>query len=309
MTREQFELLKDRWAEIQARSLEHGSHEDHDAFCVMEAVAYVAGEPWSDHPQCACPTLTAFMVSWNDGLPSDGERDRLLKPLIPQLLNTRLSDAVAERRSYLALDWLIRVHTPKWLDLVPTLQKRAKDLRALPEIVDVAGATAAGKHIRLAQTEADAAWDAARAAAWAAAWDAARAAAGDAAGDAAWDAARDAARDAAQAAAWAAARDAAWAAARAAAWAAARDAAGDAARDAAGDAAGDAARAAAGDAARDAAGDAAGDAARAAAGDAAGDAARAAAWAAARAAVNPTKEWLQTSALDLFHRMLAVGET
>jgi hypothetical protein len=251
----EFKILQERWAEIQALSLASGSHnEDQDAYCVMEAVAYVAGESWSDHPECACPTLTSFMVSWNDGLPSDTERDRLLKPLIPQLVNTRVSDAVAERRSYLALDWLVRVHTPKWLDLVPSLHDRAKELRALPEISDMAGAAAAGKHVRLAQTDAAAAWDAARAAARDAAW----AAAQDAAGAAAGAAARAAARDAAGAAARAAARAAAWDAARAAAWDAAWDAAGDAA------------------------------------------------WAAARDALKPTTEYLQTSALDLFARMLEV---
>jgi hypothetical protein len=195
-------------------SLKHGSHKSiYEGACAMELVSYIAGEPWSDHPQCVCPTLTSFTISWNDGLPSDTERDRLLKPLIPQLVNTRVSDAVAQRRSYLALDWLIRVNTPKWLDLVPALHERAKELRALREIADTAGAAAAGKCARLAQTDAAAAGAAARAAAGAAAW----AAAGDAAGAAAWAAAWDAAGDAAGAAAGDAARDAARAAARAAA--------------------------------------------------------------------------------------------
>jgi hypothetical protein len=42
----------------------------------------LANEPWSDHPQCTCPTITAFMIFWNDSLPSDKDRDRLLKPLL-----------------------------------------------------------------------------------------------------------------------------------------------------------------------------------------------------------------------------------
>ena len=36
--------------------------------CVMEAAAFVAGEPWSDHPECTCPVIAAFMRGWNDGL-------------------------------------------------------------------------------------------------------------------------------------------------------------------------------------------------------------------------------------------------
>jgi hypothetical protein len=104
-------------------------------------------------------------------------------------------------------------------------------------------------------------------------------------------------------AAWnvaAAARDAAWTAAGAATW----DAAGAAARDAAGAAARDAARAAVGDAV----GDAAADAARAAARAATGAAARAAAWdaagAAARVKLALIVTELQTSAIDLYDRMV-----
>src|SRR6185437_15550026 len=176
--------LADRFAALEKLSLESGSHEEFEkGMCVMEAVAYVAGEPWSDHPQCACPVITSFMIAWNDGLPNDAERDRLLKPLVPQLIDTRSTTAVKERRSYMALDWLIRVHTPKWLDLVPSLASHAKALRGLDEIVDMAGATAAGQFTRAARAAAeDAAWDAARAAAWDAAWAAAWAAAWDAAG-------------------------------------------------------------------------------------------------------------------------------
>jgi hypothetical protein len=203
-----------------------GSHRSiEDGMCVMEAVSYVAGEAWSDHPECACPVITVFMVSWNDSLPNDAERDRLLKPLIPQIVGTRSTKEVEERRSYMALDWLIRVFTPKWLDLVPALHEHAKALRELDAIADMAGAAAAGKRVSAARAAArDAAWAAARDAAWDAAWAAAR--------DAAWDAAGAAARDAAGAAA----RAAAWAAAGAAAGAAARDAAWDAAGAAAWDA-------------------------------------------------------------------------
>jgi hypothetical protein len=308
-------------------SLLSGAHDgsDETEMCVMEAVAYIAGEPWSDHPNCACPVISAFLRSWNDCLPTDEDRNRLLKPLVLQLIDTKSTAAIEEKRSYLALDWMVRVFVPKWLDLLPTLHSHSAALRSLEDIADIAGALAAGEQIRAAAAAAGdaaraAAGDAARAAARAAAWDAARAAARAAAGDAAWaaawDAARAAAGDAAVAAARAAAGDAARAAARAAAgdaaWAAAWDAARAAARAAAGDAAWAAARAAAGDAAWAAAWDAAAAAARAAAGDAAwaaaraaaGDAAWDAAWDAAGAALKPTTEWLQASALDLVARMI-----
>ena len=174
-------VLAERMQQILALSLSSGNHESFEkGMCVMEAAAYVAGEPWSDHPACACPVITTFMIAWNDCLPNDAERDRLLKPLIPDIVDTKSTPAVEERRSYMALDWLIRVHTPKWLDLVPALAPHAKALRDLEEIADLVGASAAGASVDAARA---AAWDAARAAARAAAW--------DAAGDAARDAARE----------------------------------------------------------------------------------------------------------------------
>ena len=279
-------------------TLQSGFHETAEkGMCLMEAVAWVAGLPHSDAPECTSPVLATFAQTWNDSLRSDEERAQLL-PYIPMLIGTAGAPEADMRRSWMALDWLVRVHTPAWLDLAG-LGDHATALRDLPEIVD---------DLTLQQGAAarDAARDAARAAAWAAArdaaWDAARAAARDAAWAAAWAAARDAARAAAWAAAWAAARDAAW---WAAAWAAARAAAWAAAWAAARDAAWAAAWAAARDAARDAARATAWDAARDAAWAAARDAARDAARAAAVEKLEPTVKELQASAHDLFNRMIA----
>jgi hypothetical protein len=187
------------WESLVLKAGGHTSPES--GMCVMEAVAYVAGEPWSDHPVCACPVIGAFLRSWNDGLRSDEERTRLLKPLVLRLVESKSTPAVEEARAYLALDWLIRTYTPVWLDLVPGLQSHAQALRALEAIRDISAADAAGAPVHAAGAAAwaaagDAARDAARAApvaaagaapvaaAWAAARDAARAAAGAAAGDA-----------------------------------------------------------------------------------------------------------------------------
>jgi hypothetical protein len=221
------QIIPERFERIQALSLKKNSHEEptDNEFnaCVMEAVSYVAGEPWSDAPQCACPVITAFMVSWNDSLPSDTDRDRLLKPLIQLIVGTRSTPAVERRRSTMAADWLIRTHTPAWLRAAK-LEDQAKLLESLPEITDFARCPSLMPTLEAVRKDAAAARASARAsardAAWAAARDAARDAAWASARDAAWAAARDAARDAA----WASARAAAWDAARAAAWAAAWDA-------------------------------------------------------------------------------------
>jgi hypothetical protein len=184
--------------------------------CVMEAVAYVANEPWSDHPKCASEVIGAFLRRWNDDLDDEGRQ--MLKPFIPRLVGTAASAGVESRRAWMATDWFVRVHMPAWLEL-GGMKDQADAVRALPELIDADSWNGMKLVVQ-----------------------AARAAAGAAARAAAWAAARDAAWDAAGAAAGAAARDAAWAAAGAAAGAAARAAAWDAARDAAWDAAGAAAR-------------------------------------------------------------------
>ncbi len=196
-------------------SLSAGGHEHVDeGACFMEAVSYVAGEPWSDKPACACPVLGAFLRTWNDDL-SDTDRDRLLRPLVLRLAGSRSTPEVEARRHWLAMDWLVRTHAPTWLRLTPALVPHADALTDLPPIVDAQTAAATIVAARAAARDAavDAAWDAA----WAAAVAAARAAAVAAAVDAAWDAAGAAARAAAVDAAWAAAWAAAVAAARAAA--------------------------------------------------------------------------------------------
>src|SRR5882672_1614900 len=120
-------------------ALANGAHEPpngHIEACAMEAVAFIAGEEWSDHPQCACPVIGAFMRSWNDSLPDD-QRTVLLLPLIPRLVGTRGSKALERRRANMAADWFIRVHTPAWLRLAG-LPEHADRLASFPEITDFA---------------------------------------------------------------------------------------------------------------------------------------------------------------------------
>ena len=175
--------------------------------CVMEAVAYVAGEPWSDHPACTCPIITAFMVSWNDALPTDADRSRLLLPLIPHLVGTRGGKALETRRATMAADWMVRVYTPAWLRLAG-LAGQADLLTSLPEITAFAETPSLMPVLLAVRDAASAAESAARSAARSAAMSAAESAAESAARSAAWSAARSAAESAARSAA----RSAAWSA-------------------------------------------------------------------------------------------------
>jgi hypothetical protein len=262
-------IPRSRFAALQDKTLDSGQHEPNGTYCVMEAVAWMAGEAWTDHPVCVSPVVAAFARNWNDSL-GEADRNRLLKPLLLDMVGTATTPEDEETRAWMATDWLARVHAPAWLRLAG-LTKEAQALEGCARIVDAVTAGAAQPRLEEARHASVAAW----AAASAAAWDAARDAASAAASAAAWDAASAAARDAASAAAWDAARDAAWAAASAAAW----DAAWDAASAAASVAAWAAASAAAWDAARDA----------------------------ARDALRPTVEALQESAVELLREMCAVG--
>jgi hypothetical protein len=58
--------------------------------CFMEFASYLAGERWSDHPECTHPLLAALARDVND-LTSDGKRDRLM-PLIHRVVGLSSAD-------------------------------------------------------------------------------------------------------------------------------------------------------------------------------------------------------------------------
>ena len=199
-------------------TLSYGTHATpEDGRCAMEWVSYLAGEPHGDDPACVSPVLRAFCTSLNDSL--EQEPRQRLRPYLARTIGTA-DDALDGARSWMALDWLIRVYTPTWLGRA-RLNEAAHGLQALSPVLAVAELKRALPALDRARRDARTAWSTAlgapRAAHWAVPWAAGRSAA----------------------------REAAWASAGAAAWAAARVAVGDIA----GDRARAAARAAAGDAA------------------------------------------------------------
>ncbi len=59
-------LIDNRLSLLDEIQLGAGGHRNLEAgACAMELVSYLVGEPWSDHPKCASPVLSAFMRSWN----------------------------------------------------------------------------------------------------------------------------------------------------------------------------------------------------------------------------------------------------
>src|SRR5688500_1006400 len=55
--------------------------------CFMEFASYLAGEPWSDSPQCTDPLLAHLARGVNDQLP-DVRRDEIA-PEIPRVIGLR----------------------------------------------------------------------------------------------------------------------------------------------------------------------------------------------------------------------------
>jgi hypothetical protein len=147
-------------------TLAHGAHGRFDqGACLMEAVAYVAGEPHSDHPTCASPILSAIGRGLNDRF-RDEER-QLLAPLIPRLVGTLAPWEIERKRAYAMVDAAIREITPMGLDA--TWTDLAGRMRAIAPIVDRASAELALAACREIRAEArkrsvDAAYAAAAAA-------------------------------------------------------------------------------------------------------------------------------------------------
>lgn len=111
---------------------------------LMEAVSWLANEPWGEAPTCTCPVLATFLRSWNNALAGE-DRTRLLRPLVARVARSRATLDGERTRSFLAMDWLVRVYTPAWLEASPSGAEHGAVLRALAPIVDSPTAAAAKK--------------------------------------------------------------------------------------------------------------------------------------------------------------------
>jgi len=97
-------------------TLKHGVHKTRaDGMCLMEAVAFLAGEEHSDAPACACPVLTDFAVGINDAMGEgrfgDAYRAKYLHDLAPLLVGSR-ADGLRQVRGQVLADHAQRVFAP-----------------------------------------------------------------------------------------------------------------------------------------------------------------------------------------------------
>lgn len=120
--------------------LSYGAHEAREeGVCLMEAVAWFAGEKHSDVPACVSPVLASMGRSLNDrllGVYGRPEYEPRLRALIPRLAGTADRPDLDAKAALMAEDFLVR-------QVIPVLFRKtnSKDLRdyaekfeALPEI-------------------------------------------------------------------------------------------------------------------------------------------------------------------------------
>lgn len=128
-------------------TLAPGSHTSPEkGVCLNELASLYAGESMTAYPRCVSTVMRKMGIYLNDR--SSHSRRQLLKPLIPALALTGYDD-LDKRRQFMALDWLVRVQAPAWLDLAGLTAEAAK-LRDLRRIVDKATVEAARPIVRKA---------------------------------------------------------------------------------------------------------------------------------------------------------------
>lgn len=74
--------LQDRLEKLSDLVIHRSNHSSFESgHCALEVVAWLAGEPHSDTPECTCPTIASFVRRWNDGITDDARRTAILKPI------------------------------------------------------------------------------------------------------------------------------------------------------------------------------------------------------------------------------------
>ena len=121
----------------------------------MSAAAWIAGEEWTDRPECVCPTLIDLGQFINDGLSSDEDRERLLGPLIFRVLGTNEGPRLTQRRMWVIADVAVREWSPMALRAAGLMGQAAK-LASLPPIQCRSSAEAAARAASTANAAANA---------------------------------------------------------------------------------------------------------------------------------------------------------
>jgi hypothetical protein len=81
--------------------LSRGRHKSAaEGMSAMEAAAWLAGEKHSDHPDCTCPVIAAFVNRISDW--AYDEQRQQLRTFLPRLIGSRSAEHMAHRGEYFA---------------------------------------------------------------------------------------------------------------------------------------------------------------------------------------------------------------
>jgi hypothetical protein len=76
----------------------------------MELSSMLAGEPFSDRPECVCPVIAEFLRTYNDEV--DEHRRRDLYDYASQAVGTRAGNDIERLRANMCLRWWARLDRP-----------------------------------------------------------------------------------------------------------------------------------------------------------------------------------------------------
>ncbi len=120
----------------QTIKLGKGKHSSpQDGACVMELASMLAGEAFSDHPECVCPAIGSFLRAYNDSV--DDERRQDLYDYASRIVGTRSPGSIQRARAERLLAWASERHPDRWTRLLPPQLRSAVANRRPP--VEAAG--------------------------------------------------------------------------------------------------------------------------------------------------------------------------
>jgi hypothetical protein len=126
----------------QTIKLSPGKHTSpHEGACVMELASMLAGEPFSDHPQCVCPVIGSFLRAYNDSVNEKRRQD--LYMYAATAVGSRAGADVQQLRAERLASWSSEMLQRRWTWFVARPLARAlSNMRRPPLRIDALGAYA-----------------------------------------------------------------------------------------------------------------------------------------------------------------------
>ncbi len=126
----------------QTIKLSPGKHTSpHEGACVMELASMLAGEAFTDHPQCVCPVIGSFLRAYNDSVNEKRRQD--LYMYAAMVVGSRGGTDVQQLRAERLAAWSSEMLQRRWTWFVARPLARAlSNMRRPPLRIDALGAYA-----------------------------------------------------------------------------------------------------------------------------------------------------------------------